>query len=81
MLRRWCIPLAAGVAKQVGVVVHVANGELGDGQAAADLPRVRWSADTYVSGVSHPPNLSVLERVVRPGRTVGGLTLRVTPPT
>jgi hypothetical protein len=50
-------PLAAAVDQQIGVVVHPAHGELGQRQAAADLPRVRRPADTHVSGVGHPLNL------------------------
>ena len=35
-------------AQQIGIVVHRADGDLGDGQAG-QLPGVRWPADGHVS--------------------------------
>jgi hypothetical protein len=35
-------------AQQIGIVVHRADGNLGDGQAG-QLPGVRWPADGHVS--------------------------------
>ena len=56
----------ARAAQQVGVVLVRPHGDLGHGHAA-DLPRVRWPADTHVSGVGHSKNLYRTMRGACPG--------------
>ena len=59
----------AGVraAEQVGIVVHGADGDLGDGQAGK-LPALRLAAHGYVAGVAHGV-LSVVLSVLSTART------------
>jgi len=52
--------------QQVGVVLVRPHGDFGH-RHAVDLPRVRWPADTHVSGVGHERNLSRTIRGLFPG--------------
>jgi hypothetical protein len=45
-------PLSGAVTEQIGVVLVRPHGDLGH-RHAVDLPRVRGTADTHVSGVTH----------------------------